>query len=143
MAKIGWASGSGSKTKVPVGNASAIYPLAFLKEEASGSPYVTVATTGDSPIGIAADQLETAPTADGDQSISMYDDPNDKFWLPCYGSVTTASRYHRYRIYVSGSTHAVDITNGVGSYALYVIDVDTTANTALVRCDFSAGYLTS
>lgn len=135
----GWHAGTGLTVIFPVGNTGAIESGDPVVLDGAGAPYIMRATDGDIPIGIAAETV-SAPTSDGDISISVYVDPNDLFWLPVItGTITTAMRGKSCDIGVSGTNIGLDVTASTDD-CVYILDVDTTNNEALVRINFNAGF---
>lgn len=142
MAKYGWVSGSGAGRNWPVGNASAIKAGQVIKAEASGLPYITPCVDDDQGFGIAAEDCD-APSADGDVSIFVYDDPTDVFYLPVLaGTLTTAYRGRTADLEVTGTVHGLDLATQTDDF-FYILEVDVANNACYVRCDFNAAFTKS
>lgn len=94
--------------------------------------YYKVAAAGDTPYGVAMEQIDTAdiPAADGGRSITM-DVSRESAYLYAVGTgtVTVAMRG---KTCDTAGPQSIDVTASADDF-VEIIEVDTVNNTALVR----------
>lgn len=127
-----------------IGNTAAVATGNFMILDSNGAlDYVTPAASGDKPVCYTEQNTNSVtPTSDGDTSLLCWDDPLALIWVPIVtGTIALTHMFETCDLAVSGTTHGLDLSGSTDN-CFFIIDINVSAQRALVRCDFHLGFAT-